>query len=106
MNEHICPVCGYDNLEFPPRDFSICACCGTEFDYDDKILTHQQLRKEWISKGFPWFDKGEPQPENWEPIVQLERAGFGADIREITASRPPHEKQGEIVPIRLGLSSK
>jgi|ERR1700733_11074754 len=77
MNGHyICPVCGYNGLEFPPRDYSICACCGTEFGYDDRALSHSTLRVEWILKRFPWFDADEPKPVSWNPIGQLIAAGF------------------------------
>ena len=73
---YVCPVCGYDRLEFPPTNFSICACCGTEFGYDDRVLTHRQLMRIWIRRGFPWFDHGEERPEDWNPVEQLHRAGL------------------------------
>lgn len=79
MNEHTCPVCGYDALEFPPRDYSICACCGTEFGYDDRILTHEDLRRDWFLGGYQWFDVDAPPPANWDPVAQLRAAGL---IRE------------------------
>ena len=69
-----CPVCGYDQLEFPPTNFSICACCGTEFGYDDRVLSHQELTQEWIDAGCKWFDQGEPQPPQWNAYEQLLRA--------------------------------
>jgi hypothetical protein len=75
MNDN-CPVCGYDKLELPPRDYSICACCGTEFGASDRILTHEQLRDSWINAGYPWFDEDEPPHENWDPVDQLTRAGL------------------------------
>ena len=71
-----CPVCGYDRLEFPPRNYSICACCGTEFGYDDRILTHEQLRNSWIAKGYPWFDEAEVRSNDWNPVQQLLNAGY------------------------------
>jgi len=30
-----CPVCFFDELPYPPRDYHICPCCGTEFGNDD-----------------------------------------------------------------------
>jgi hypothetical protein len=66
-----CPVCGYDKLEFPPINFTICACCGTEFGYDDRVLTADDLRMRWIRHGCPWFDAGEQIPERWNPFVQM-----------------------------------
>lgn len=75
MNEHTCPVCGYgDDLDFRPRDYQICGCCGTEFGYDDRTLSHDQLRAEWIQRGCPWFDQLEPRPVRWSAYDQLQRA--------------------------------
>ena len=75
MNEHTCPVCGYSgDLEFRPRDYQICACCGTEFGYDDRVLSHEQLRAEWLQKGCPWFDLEEPKPYGWNAYDQLQAA--------------------------------
>jgi hypothetical protein len=77
MNEHSCLVCGYDgDAEFYPHSYMICGCCGTEFGYDDRVLTHDQLRNIWIAAGFPWFDENEPRPDGWNPQVQLENAGL------------------------------
>ena len=50
FNMNICPVCAYTNLEFPPTNYSICACCGTEFGYDDRVLSHPEQRKVGSSK--------------------------------------------------------
>ena len=35
--KYVCPVCGWNKLEFDPNDFSheICDCCNTEFGLDD-----------------------------------------------------------------------
>lgn len=71
---NVCPVCGYDRLEFPPGNFSICACCGTEFGYDDRALTHFALRQEWMRAGFPWFDPDEAKPPLWNPYRQMSDA--------------------------------
>ena len=73
---HECPVCGYDRLELPPLDYSICPCCGTEFGASDRILTYEQLRDTWINSGCIWFDTDEPRPVNWNPFEQLRRAGL------------------------------
>ncbi len=71
MNKYICPVCGYKELESPPRKFSICPSCGTEFGYDDAIKNHENLRKAWILGGLEWWDKDMPVPANWDPYHQL-----------------------------------
>lgn len=80
-----CPVCGYDRLEFPPANFSICGCCGTEFGYDDRVLAHGQLTQKWVDAGCPWFDPDEPQPEGWNEWKQLIDAGLGRFVPEFVA---------------------
>jgi hypothetical protein len=69
-----CPVCLYGSLPYPPRDYHICPCCGTEFGNDDARFTHEQLREAWIAGGARWFF-GRP-PEHWNPWVQLLVAGY------------------------------
>jgi|SRR6266853_4662116 len=83
-----CPVCGYNKLEFPPTNFTICACCGTEFGYDDRVLSHPVLREKWIQHGCPWFDRDEAKPQGWNPYLQMTTAklnwafpGFTVHIR-------------------------
>lgn len=80
MNEHMCLVCGYDrDVEFFPRRYMICGCCGTEFGVDDRARSHADLRRNWIAAGCNWFDPEEPKPTAWNPLVQLLRAGFTGD---------------------------
>jgi hypothetical protein len=73
---NICPICGYKSLEFPPIDYTICACCGTEFGYDDRVLSHTELTKRWVDNGCPWFDDGEQKPLGWNAYMQLSEGGF------------------------------
>jgi len=73
-----CPVCLYAELPYSPSDYHICPCCGTEFGNDDAILTHDDLRHEWINGGVTWFF-GNP-PVGWNPWVQLEEAGYAYEI--------------------------
>lgn len=68
-----CPVCFYDRLPYPPANYHICPCCGTEFGNDDAVYSHQQLREMWIAGGANWFF-GRP-PGSWNPWVQLLKAG-------------------------------
>ena len=42
---HRCPVCMFDRLPYPPADYHICPCCGTEFGNDDAEFSHDQLRE-------------------------------------------------------------
>ena len=71
MNHYLCPVCGFDGMIDPPKDFNICPCCGTEFGYEDHILTHGELRDMWIEEGCKWFSDYTTPPENWNPQDQL-----------------------------------
>lgn len=70
----ICPVCFYSKLPYPPRDYHICPCCGTEFGNDDANFSQQQLREMWIAGGANWFFGR--APEGWNPWLQLLKAGF------------------------------
>jgi hypothetical protein len=69
-----CPVCMYPNLAYPPRDYHICPCCGTEFGNDDAEFSHDQLREMWISAGARWFFGR--APDHWNPWVQLITGGL------------------------------
>jgi hypothetical protein len=68
-----CPVCGFDKLAYPPRDYHICPCCGTEFGNDDARFSHKQLREMWVAHGAQWFF-GKPA-EHWNPWRQLIEGG-------------------------------
>lgn len=69
--KYTCPVCGYDSLETPPLDFSICPSCGTEFGNDDFEFSHEELRQRWINDGLQWWSAIDPIPQNWNPFAQL-----------------------------------
>jgi len=68
-----CPVCLFASLPYPPRDYHICPCCGTEFGNDDAEFSHEQLRQMWVASGAYWFF-GKP-PQNWDPWMQLIEGG-------------------------------
>lgn len=69
-----CPVCMYPSLAYPPRDYHICPCCGTEFGNDDAEFSHDQLREMWISAGARWFFGR--APDHWNPWIQLIHGGL------------------------------
>jgi len=71
MKLYVCPVCYFDKLEQPPRDYTICQCCGTEFENDDETHSHKELRKFWVQDGMVWFF--ENPPKGWDPTAQLAR---------------------------------
>lgn len=72
---YTCPVCFFDKLSDPPRDYNICDCCGTEFGNDDELRTFGELRRHWIASGARWFFQ-EP-PALWNPWEQLAGANVG-----------------------------
>ncbi len=75
-----CPVCGYDGLLEAPTNFSICPCCGTQFDYDDDTVSHDELRRRWVESGARWWSPNRKPPLNWSPLEQLEKAGFKVPV--------------------------
>jgi hypothetical protein len=64
-----CPICAYPDMPYPPADYNICPCCGTEFGNDDALLSHNELRDQWLAGGAAWFF-GNP-PVGWNPYWQL-----------------------------------
>jgi hypothetical protein len=83
---YICPVCGYPDLDDPPRSpgsggsYEICPSCGFEFGVtdDDRGFTYTTWRARWIGLGMPWDSIGTaPPPDGWDPRAQLARAGLG-----------------------------
>ena len=79
-----CPVCGYSKLPYPPRDYHICLCCGTEFGNDDAELSHAQIREMWIADGAPWFFRAAPL--GWNPYLQLINAGLKEYVPRFASS--------------------
>lgn len=75
---YTCPVCMFPRLPYPPRDYHICPCCGTEFGNDDVDFSYKQLREMWVAGGGNWFFGR--TPEYWNPWVQLLRANIVEDI--------------------------
>lgn len=75
-----CPVCGYE-LDTPPVNHSICPCCGTEFGYQDRGRSYEELRSSWIERGAHWWSPVDPLPTNWNSSTQLLRAGFNLEPR-------------------------
>ncbi len=87
---YTCPVCGFDSLRRPPKNYSICPCCSTEFGTSDFSWTHDELRQQWIASGAPWSDKFLPKPSPWTAIEQLRNIGYfvtDAEKRVITPAQ-------------------
>lgn len=78
MAKYTCPVCGYPELDEPPRgidgkipSFDICDCCGIEFGYEDTSESNiLKYRQKWIDSGGEWFCK-DLKPTNWNMKEQL-----------------------------------
>ena len=68
-----CPVCMFPSLPYPPANYHVCPCCGTEFGNDDADYSHGQLREMWVAGGARWFF-GTPPP-NWSASKQLVDGG-------------------------------
>lgn len=71
-----CPVCGYNQLKYPPENETICPSCYTEFGYDDATRSHSELRQEWLSNGARWEGSNVmAAPAGWDPYEQLKHIG-------------------------------
>jgi hypothetical protein len=79
-----CPTCMYARLPYPPNDYHICPCCGTEFGNDDAVYSYEQLREMWIAGGANWFF-GRP-PAYWNPWMQLIVGQHAADVPAFASS--------------------
>ncbi len=91
MLEHICPVCGYPELDEPAynehgdESFDICNSCGFQFGYSDggvgledptcKVM-HKDWREKWISDGMQFYSDFRKAPVNWNPVRQLLNIGI------------------------------
>jgi len=83
MNNEYCPVCGYKDItvldEHGCTTFEICNSCGCESGYNyDANSSDEHLentRIEWFIKNrAKWWSTTTKQPENWNPIKQMEEA--------------------------------
>lgn len=84
---YICPICGYENLEFEPIDsYEICPCCGYEFgsfdyngeplekffpDYEETNEVFNFIREIWLGQGAKWWSESRKKPTDWNLIKQL-----------------------------------
>lgn len=75
-----CFVCGLVQIS-PPwgRDgsspsFEICACCGSEFGYEDATDAGVfRARAKWTESGYAWVEK-DAKPNEWSVELQLRNA--------------------------------
>jgi hypothetical protein len=73
----LCRVCGLRQEEPPWGDdghsptYEYCACCGTEFGYQDASLTGVlRQRERWLDAGAAWAEP-ERKPPDWDLEAQL-----------------------------------
>ncbi len=80
MNDHfMCPVCGYPDLDEPPRttsgpSYEICNSCGFEYGFtdDNSKYSYKEWRERWIAQGMQWRAEGiVSRPIGWDPKAQL-----------------------------------
>jgi transcription elongation factor Elf1 len=96
LTSNFCPVCGYDKLTGPPRNrtggasMEICACCGFQFGVtdDDKGISIDDYRQQWIADGMPWSSAGKKAPKGWNPQTQLGSLALRATLSRVKG-RPP-----------------
>ena len=84
MQNHTCPICGYDGLAENPGPFprfwgsqEICPCCGWQFGYNNPA-TIERYRAEWVQAGANCF-LSEKRPAHWDIAAQLSHIGLTVD---------------------------
>ena len=83
---YTCPICAYPGLNNPPHSkegggsYENCPSCGFEFGFhdDDRGISYETWRSEWIQKGMPWSSHDIPRPPGWNPRDQLRKAGLSS----------------------------
>jgi len=87
-----CPVCGYDRLRKPAKEFAICPSCGTEFGYSDSgpdpiSEIHEHLRANWIKNGAKWQSSVVSSPPYWNPWEQMLKAHLALSLPDIERAK-------------------
>jgi hypothetical protein len=100
---YICPVCGYNKLNYPyTEDGTICPSCGTEFGYDDFLNSHAELRQQWIQQGAQWWSPNRPRPSYWSPLEQLRNIDYAVtDSDRAAIARYSDMHNGRGAPLTL-----
>jgi hypothetical protein len=82
MKRFECPVCGYPELNDPPRSengggsYKTCPSSGFEFGVTDEDggFSYSAWRSRWLETGMRWTGMGgEPVPIDWHPEEQVGR---------------------------------
>ena len=97
MDDHFCPICGFEALWFRAYSggdawgsptFEICPSCDVQFGYTDawgmnhmaRIDWHRKMRAKWKAEGMQWHGYADP-PEGWDPKAQLKKLRLRAKER-------------------------
>ena len=94
VDQNMCPVCGY-RMEEPPEQYNICASCGTEFGVHDVNASIEELRVAWLRTGPNWFSSVDPEPQDWNPFLQI----TGSCWRKDPFRQPRYYPMRETTPI-------
>src|SRR5215204_4460331 len=76
MTRYTCPVCAYSLMPYAADEGNICPCCGTEFGYDDALVSFRAVRDQWVANHTPWFSPLDEPPPLWNGVVQLILADY------------------------------
>ena len=85
MNKGGCPICGYKDItvldQFGCTTYEICDSCGCESGVEyDRFSSEDHLaavRNNWfVDEKCEWWSSEAEKPENWEPIIQMKKAGI------------------------------
>jgi hypothetical protein len=99
--KYTCPVCGNNQLNRPPADYTICPCCRTEFGASDCAWTHEELREDWIRRGAKWGGRHTKAPSFWSPIQQLRNIGYEVTDEEKRLITPTEEIQKDEIDLPI-----
>ena len=90
---YICPVCGFNKIPMPVKEYDLCPCCLFEFYVNDEDATYAELRDDWIQHGsqWAWGNAEIPQPPHWSARRQLLNINYiitESDLAQMAQTRP------------------
>ncbi len=92
---YTCPVCQFPKLKEPPRgksgggSYEICPSCGFQFgvDDDDRGISFEKWRADWLERGAPWSSAGRKAPKGWDGMSQAADAGAAEPAKRKASAR-------------------
>ena len=104
------PVCGY-GMEEPPEQYRTSArTCGTEFGVHDVNASIEELRVAWLRTSPKWFSSVDPEPQDWNPFLQITEAILaqgsfpGTSIRSEVTGDDPDPINGGVAAVGVMIS--